>query len=61
MLTEELDTFVQADVSNLTRRNREILTNESLDEADKNARSSGQKGSVSAIQMLDGEENAFQF
>lgn len=67
-LTEGLDAFLQADVSNMTRRNQAIVEKETLDRGLCEAlnKTAGkavqqQKGGKPALQMIDGEENSFEF
>lgn len=67
-LTEGLDAFLQADVSNMTRRNQAIVAKETLTKGLCEALNKAvgeavqqQKGGTPTLQMVDGEENSFEF
>lgn len=63
-LTEGLDSFLQGDVSNMTRRNQEIITNNALEESINKAISkkvTSDKGTKTQLTQLNSDVGAFEF
>lgn len=61
-LTEGLDSFLQGDVSNMTRRNQEIIANNALDESiEKITKKSKSKDTGTTLTQLNSDVGAFEF